>query len=139
MGNGNEDEIEDIKFNFKSSLLALGIKENIVSDWLKVRSKKKASNTETAFVRIKNEIEKSGYSANDCIRLAVEKNWIGFEAEWMIKLVGKNTTSQPAIKRKVHYIMFNQPYTHFEKAYIENLAQYGEDRVKFLNYVEDGD
>lgn len=78
-----ENIIENEKFNFKKSLLNLGIEVNIVSDWLKVRRKKKASNTETAFNSVKSQIEKSGLTANECIKLAVEKSWSGFEAEWV--------------------------------------------------------
>ena len=71
------------KFNFKKELISLGVEEQVVSDWLSVRSKKKAANTETAFNRIKSEINKSGHAANDCIKVAVEKSWSGFESEWM--------------------------------------------------------
>lgn len=77
-----KEEKENI-FNFKKSLLELGIDNQIVSDWLKVRSKKKAANTETAFNAIKSEIEKSGKTANECIKEAVIKNWCGFKAEWI--------------------------------------------------------
>lgn len=77
-------------FDFKKSLIKLGITEQIVTDWLIVRKTKKASNTETAFNKIKREIEKSKISANECIRIAAEKNWIGFESDWLknIKIEG---------------------------------------------------
>ena len=75
-------------FDFKRALLDLGIDEDIVNDWLLVRKQKKATNTETAFKRIKNEIALSGISANECITLAVERCWMGFKAEWV-----KNATS----------------------------------------------
>lgn len=74
---------KETKFNFKKSLIELGVKENIISDWLKVRSKKKASNTETAFKQLKKQIELSHLSANDCITKAVENSWSGFKAEWL--------------------------------------------------------
>lgn len=80
----NENVNEDInKFNFKSSLIGLGVEKEIVTDWLKVRKLKKASNTETAFNRIEAQINKSHLPANDCIRIAVEKSWSGFEADWV--------------------------------------------------------
>ena len=82
----NIKEINKEKFNFKKSLIELGISENIVSDWLKVRAKKKAANTETAFKGIKREIEKSCISPNECIKIAVERNWQGFKAEWLENL-----------------------------------------------------
>lgn len=72
-------------FNFKSSLLSLGVEEQVASDWLKVRQKLSASNTETAFKVIKTEIEKTNHSANECITEAVARSWRGFKAEWMKK------------------------------------------------------
>jgi len=74
------------KFNFKKELISLGVSAQVASDWLKVRSKKKAANTETAFKSIKSEIKKSPIPANDCIRIAVEKNWQGFKSEWINNL-----------------------------------------------------
>lgn len=83
-----DKSIQKKGFDFKSALLGLGIEENIVNDWLLVRKQKKATNTETAFNRIKNEIALSGISANECITMAVERSWMGFKAEWV-----KNATS----------------------------------------------
>lgn len=89
----NEEKNKEV-FNFRKSLLDLGIEKQIVSDWLKVRSKKRASNTETSFNRIEKQIEKSGISANECIKIAVEKDWKGFEAEWINNLQDeKNRTN----------------------------------------------
>jgi hypothetical protein len=82
--------INDNKFNFKKSLLDLGINEQIVSDWLKVRSKKNAANTKTAFDGILREINKTRLSANECIKIAVERNWQGFKSEWVSS--GNNNT-----------------------------------------------
>lgn len=80
---------ENIEFNFKKSLIDLGVENSIVEDWMKVRRNKKATNTETSFVRIKNQIEKSGFSANQCITLAVQKDWKGFEASWIAGYMNK--------------------------------------------------
>ena len=71
------------KFNFKNSFLQLGVEKRILDDWLKVRKSKKGTNTETAFNAIKNEIDKSGMSANDCIKISVIKNWVGFQLSWV--------------------------------------------------------
>lgn len=78
-----DKSIQKKGFDFKRALLDLGIEENTVNDWLLVRKQKKATNTETAFKRIKNEIALSGISANECITLAVERCWMGFKAEWV--------------------------------------------------------
>ena len=82
--NDNNDNKEEV-FSFKKSLLELGIEKQIVSDWLKVRAKKKASNTDTAFKGLKTEIKKTGLSANECIKKAVENSWAGFSSEWLNK------------------------------------------------------
>jgi hypothetical protein len=72
-----------IDFNFKKSFLNLGVEENIINDWLKVRKAKKGVDTETSFNSIKKEIELSGITANTCIKIAVERNWVGFKYEWI--------------------------------------------------------
>ena len=80
--NLKEDKTKNKSFNFKQALLDLGIDEDVVDDWLAVRKKKKATNSERAFNKIKNEIEKSGMPANECITIAADRCWIGFEADW---------------------------------------------------------
>ena len=77
------DESKEEAFNFKKSLIELGVEKQIASDWFKVRQKKSATNTITSFNRIKKQIELSGKTANECITIAVEKDWKGFEAEWI--------------------------------------------------------
>jgi len=84
--NVNEIKKKDIPpsgFYFLDSLIQLGVDKQVAEDWLKVRAKHKASNTQTAFKKIVAEIEKSGRDANWCITKAVEKSWRGFEAEWV--------------------------------------------------------
>lgn len=71
------------KFNFKKELLSLGVEEQILNDWLDVRKAKKARNTKTALTPILKEIEISGMSANDCIKICAERSWSGFKNEWL--------------------------------------------------------
>ena len=73
------------KFDFLRSLLSLGVKEQTAKDWMQVRKEKRAANTETAFLRIQQEIAKSGLTAEECIRLSAEHSWQGFKAEWLAK------------------------------------------------------
>jgi hypothetical protein len=84
-----EKEIKDItalpKFSFYHSLITYGGNENLVSDWLKVRKTKKATNTETAYKKFINQVEKSGHSINDVLEKCIEKSWSGFEADWFKK------------------------------------------------------
>lgn len=70
-------------FDFLEALKSIGVSESVARDWLAVRKTKRATNTKTAFERIKAEIAKSGRSADECIRTAAEKSWQGFQADWM--------------------------------------------------------
>jgi hypothetical protein len=78
-----EEKIIKKKFNFKGSLISIGVSEQIASDWMEVRKNKRASNTETAFKTLLNEINKTGLSPNDCIEEAVSRSWQGFKAKWL--------------------------------------------------------
>lgn len=84
-----------IRFDFLKSLIALGVQEQTARDWMQVRKEKKASNTETAFRKIEQEIAKSGASAEDCIRMSAECSWAGFKAEWMHNRQQKAGTPAP--------------------------------------------
>ena len=91
-----EDSKED--FDFKKSLLSLGVQKSIVEDWLKIRKKKSAVNSETSFNLITKEINKTNLSANDCISECVMRSWSGFKAEWINKQqnnFNNGTTTQP--------------------------------------------
>ena len=72
------------RYDFKKALIEIGVSEQTASDWMEVRKEKKATNTETAFKKVQKEIGRSGATAEECIRLAVENSWRGFEAEWML-------------------------------------------------------
>lgn len=87
-----------VRFDFKKNLIALGVEEQVAEDWMQVRKEKKASNTETAFKRLREEIQKAGLSANECITLAVEKSWQGFRAEY---LNNYQKTTRPSGKKSV--------------------------------------
>lgn len=81
------DEIDEkpVKFNFKSSLIAMGVDKDVASDWLKVRSKKQAANTHTALNAIVKQIALTNMTANEVITLATESSWVGFKASWIDK------------------------------------------------------
>lgn len=78
-----KESISAEKFDFLKALISLGVDMGIATDWLKVREKKRAANTETAFKAIDREIKLSGVMPNDCIRIATERSWTGFKAEWL--------------------------------------------------------
>ena len=81
--------VRSASFDFRSALLNLGVEPSLADDWLKVRKVKKMVNTEVAFAAVQREIAKSGRPAAECIRLAVEKSWGGFKAEWMFNDYGQ--------------------------------------------------
>lgn len=83
------------RFDFFKALTAIGVTEQTARDWMQVRKEKKASNTETAFRKIEQEIAKSGASAEDCIRMSAECSWAGFKAEWMHNRQQKAGTPAP--------------------------------------------
>lgn len=64
------------------------------------------------------------------------KNWkqkaqsVWFKDENALKVNNEHVFS------KVKYIIDGETVTHNKKAYLENLEQYGEQRVKFIKYVE---
>lgn len=70
------------KFDFRKALLSAGVEPQVADAWMQVRKAKKAVNTEIAWMAIEKEIAKTGSTANDCIRCAVEHSWSGFKAEW---------------------------------------------------------
>lgn len=54
-------------------------------DWLAVRKRKHKVGppTKTAIARVESEAAKAGVTLAEAIRIAAEKEWRGFEAEWM--------------------------------------------------------
>lgn len=108
----NEDKssnknIKDVRFDFKKSLLEIGVSPQVAEDWLKVRKAKKAANTETAFKRIQEEIELSGLSADECITIAVERSWQGFKAEWLSNYQ-RQSPQRPTGRRAVSVLENNK-------------------------------
>ena len=97
--NIKEKKDKPISFSFLNSLRALGVSEKYAAEWLQVRKNKRLTNTETALNRIKAEIDKSGRSADDCIRIAVENSWGGFKAEWMPAEERKYETMEQILAR----------------------------------------
>ena len=97
---------KDVRFDFKKSLLEIGVTPQVAEDWLKVRKAKKAANTETAFKRIRHEILLSGLSADECITIAVERSWQGFKAEWLSNYQ-RQSPQRPSGRRAVSVLENN--------------------------------
>jgi hypothetical protein len=84
-------EIKSLPFSFYNSLISLGAKKELVSDWIKVRKNKKLTNTQTAFNKFVSQYNKSGYTINEVLEKCVEKSWGGFDSDWFSKVKKQNT------------------------------------------------
>ena len=73
------------KFDFKSAVIAEGVDEDTVVEWLQVRSKKRATNSKTAFNGTMSQISKAGLTPQQGITMAVERSWSAFNASWIDK------------------------------------------------------
>lgn len=71
------------RFNFRKSLIDYGFEEPLVDDWMLIRKKKKAINSERAFKKIITEVEKTRMQINDVLEIAVDKQWKGIESDWI--------------------------------------------------------
>jgi len=72
-----------LAFSFFDSLIFLGAKKELVSDWIKVRKTKKLTNTETALKNFKSELLKSGKDINFVLDKCVVNSWGGFNSDWI--------------------------------------------------------
>jgi hypothetical protein len=67
----------------KRRLLALGVPEDLLADFLKVRKAHNAPLTDNAVLGMIREFESAGITETEGIRLCVERNWRGFRAEFL--------------------------------------------------------
>ena len=96
----NEEDIYSAKgiFDFRKSLIELGVKPDTADQWMLVRKRKGAVNTKAAFDTIAKEIAKAApITAEACIYRAVAESWRGFKAEWLHDKAPQagSTTPQP--------------------------------------------
>lgn len=87
------EKIKDKKEDFDPFLARPDfISEKSWSDVIIHRRKKKAAETERAYTAIINEFENAmslGFSIEKCIDTMTQRNWTGFEANWMLNDVKK--------------------------------------------------
>jgi hypothetical protein len=83
----------------------MGVDTQVASDWLQVRKNKRASNTKTAFTRLKSEIEKicaaRGMTPTEVVSIAVERSWQGIKAEWIDNVTRSAQASLATTQSKV--------------------------------------
>ena len=81
--NINNTSINKKTFSFSSALKDLGVQNDVINTFMKIRKSKKAINSKIAFNKIEREIKKSRRTANDVITICVENSWKGFSSEWL--------------------------------------------------------
>lgn len=89
-----EDNNKALPFSFYNSMIKYGFDKNLVSEWLKVRKTKKATNSETAFNSFIKEVEKTNSNINDVLTECIVKSWSGFKSEWYKKDSLLNSTEK---------------------------------------------
>lgn len=73
-------------YSFYDSLINYGFEKDLVTEWIKVRKDKGATNTQTAFKGFIKEVEKNGNDINFILRTCIERSWKGFHSDWMPKI-----------------------------------------------------
>ena len=82
---GDKKIEEEIIFNFKNSLLVYGFKKELVTQWLKVRKKKRLTDSEVAYNAFIRVVEKASVvDKNTILEKCVEKSWGGLEYDWLV-------------------------------------------------------
>ena len=72
-------------FSMRDRLISDGVPEGVVDAYMKVRKTKKAPDTEISYKGLIREAEKAGMTISSVILECVERNWVGFKAEWIMK------------------------------------------------------
>ena len=86
-------------FHFKKTLLDLGVNKEHLEDWLKIRTKKKASNTKTALKTFLNECNRNNFPISEAVKICAQNDWKGFKYEW----IKTNNNGQTNKNEKYNY------------------------------------
>ena len=70
-------------FNFRKAMLNEGFAPELVDEWLKIRKAKKAINSELALKTFIEQVRKTNQDINAILSIIVQKQWKGFEADWL--------------------------------------------------------
>lgn len=126
----------DAGFCFKTELLKLGARPELVDDWLKVRKAKRAANTKTAFDGFMREVSKSGLAVDQVLEVCCKRSWQGFEADW-VKDIKPYADDKPKLdtsleaRRAAMQAQADESYKN--RAWLD-----GEKRYRTVFKIEDG-
>ena len=84
-------------FNFRQAMLSAGFAADLTEDWLRIRKTKKAVNSERAFKIFLEQVQRTGRDKNEILALVVQKQWKGFEANWVQSTQQSHNSQQPVI------------------------------------------
>ena len=84
-------------FNFRQAMLSAGFAADLTEDWLRIRKTKKAVNSERAFKIFLEQVQRTGRDKNEILALVVQKQWKGFEANWVQSAQQSHNSQQPVI------------------------------------------
>lgn len=121
-------------FSFEISLYSLGAKKQFVDDWMLVRKKKRAVNSQTAFNDFVREFEKTKRPINEILEHCIVKNWMGFKFEWYEKDIKENPPIQEGMV-KVRFRQSGDITIHEKIVTLEKFEQMKTNR-SFYNSVE---
>jgi hypothetical protein len=65
------------------------VSSQVWSDYLKLRTRKRAPLTATALAGLRSQAEKAGWSLEDALAESVTRGWTGFKADWVKGKSGK--------------------------------------------------
>jgi hypothetical protein len=92
-------------FSFYETLISFGGEKQLVSEWLKVRKTKKATNTETALKRFMKEVNLTNADINQILELCIEKSWSGYNSEWFEKEKKPSQKNNPLFGRQTEEVL----------------------------------
>ena len=84
-------------FSFKQAMLSEGFAADLTEDWLKIRKAKKAVNSERAFKIFLEQVQRTGRDKNEILALVVQKQWKGFESNWVQSAQQSHNPQEPVI------------------------------------------
>lgn len=84
-------------FNFRQAMLSAGFAADLTEDWLRIRKTKKAVNSERAFKIFLEQVQRTGRDKNEILALVVQKQWKGFEANWVQSAQQSHNPQEPVI------------------------------------------
>lgn len=81
-------------------LIAMGVDEQVASEFLAIRKRKRAPLTALALDGIRREAGRAGITLDEALRKCVERGWQGFEAAWVKGDAGAGLNRQEALEAR---------------------------------------